>query len=1290
MPEGRYIKEKDEEIIFNFYTTQGDLMDMASITANKDTRNTATLNGVSFSDRFKDLFQEGGWTNNLQNNMLLTAIYACANENVYFDGMLQRLVDKISDIRPVDRMAQNNMLKLFMDDINIYAPYSDKIASLAKYVDFLINANNQVLKEDGYIVDEEDYQKKIDKHNKDLEVGAKYREARDILIKNGWDFKAHPEDEEFLRAVFDMARGNSEIENEVHSVFIDYAIGHKIYNAVDRDNAYKYFLDYINEKHLDTHGLMVDTVNFANGIREGSKGLVEETARMTAQTTDLFTIITEINNTVNKRGFIESQKGFSEGDDKFYNSFFINETDFKNSGNIFDAVFGKLISQQKKLSDKAASMSELELIADTFKIVKGNNEPMDLVKEVKERLIKADMYMDPDEELILDEERQSRIDANQKNMVALAKAYILHEVQNKDTKLFFEPYLADNKYTSNDPVACYLDINHPNRIKLSDLDANKVQHDTAILEGYLEDAGMLYGDQYHRYVMGAFNSKQQVRIRDRGQRIGAFTLEEFTEDLKDNGWDFEHYPTDENYAIMIFNAYDRLSRGYGALENCGEKLLSTKINGMYQRNEVLRAMYNELKDFRDDKTIDAICDYIQADLNETRVLEATDRVKKVQPVAFYNNNVYIADVNYMDLSDIMTRNGWSQYEVRVGELINRIYNACDVSYQNGNLSEELFNALQFGVNALKSLPANISADEISRFYSDFRKKIEPFKGIEGVDSLDEYLMLLDLEAVQIDRADKEQKNAVDEPENFFTVSGGIFDNDIPSAVIDKEIENNVKDIVNDKGVVEGINSNGYLYSVSNLNIKNTTAGNDNVIAVDQGVENNFMNDSDFDADTFEFEDRDGNRFADDVNDDINGYPEQERFLREYNDFKHMRKEFLGELEEIKLSLLSTAKQRNKGLGEEGSGTTLYKNMAKSLQEAMDVLSDFSSSADKVKEALSTFKDNSAKYFKERKSIFGKRGDGNIRFLASEKGARIADRFITMYDKQLSNLKDSGKDVRIGVDVHNVSEKSITLECGKLLGVNSEKRIGRQGPAELTDKYNALKEQAELVAEINKACKTKKTDPATEYIRKSMVERALKSNLGNVEKLKIRQELTGSTIKNKIKELKNNKVFSTWAKKNTNDLFKSWNNLIKAAKTVSDKSSDAINAMTGEFGTIGDYVNQNEKAVGKSAENYERLAKAVVNQFIAKDSKYAQALVSDAFLNNKNVYDMRDDYIKQVANYFQKEKILEKKGITVEKLNRSIESGALIKSAIKNVKPKAIKEPKTKENTKAKTQNVAGK
>ena len=70
--------------------------------------------------------------------------------------------------------------------------------------------------------------------------------------------------------------------------------------------------------------------------------------------------------------------------------------------------------------------------------------------------------------------------------------------------------------------------------------------------------------------------------------------------------------------------------------------------------------------------------------------------------------------------------------------------------------------------------------------------------------------------------------------------------------------------------------------------------------------------------------------------------------------------------------------------------------------------------------------------------------------------------------------------------------------------------------------------------------------------------------------------------------------------------------------------------------------------------------------------------------------MRDDYIKQVANYFQKEKILEKKGITVEKLNRAIESGSLIKSAIKNVKPKANAEAKAKDKSKAKSQNVAGK
>ncbi len=1289
MPDGKYITEIDEAAITNYYTSQPDLMDMTVWGTNKDARKNTMLNGVSYSDRFHDLFAEGGWPNNLQNNMILTLLYACANENQYFDDMLFRIVNKISEIRPVDRMAQNNMLKVILDDLDMYAPYSNKIASFAKYVDFLISNNNRILKSEGYQIEDEDFQKKVEKHNKDLEVGAKYREARDILVKNGWDYKAHPEDEEFLRSIFDLSRSGSDIGNEIYSVFIDYVLKNKIYNAVDRDNAYKHVLDYIHDKGLDNYGVLTDTIEFINGIREVSKKQVEETALMTAQTTDLFTIITEINNTVNKRGFIENQKGFSEGDDKFYNSLFINETDFNNAGVIFDAVFGKLLKQQKTLSNKAASMNELELIADTFKIIKGDNPPMDLIKEVKERLIKAEMYKDPDEELILDAERQSRIEINQKNMINLAKAYILHEVQNKDTKLIYEPYLVNNKYTRNDPVACYLDINHPNRIKLSDLDANKVQHDTAILGEYLEEAGMLYGDQYHRYVMGAFNSKQIVRIRDRGQRIGAYTLSDFTEDLRENGWDYNNYPVDENYAILIFNAYDPLSRGYKALEKCGEKLLSTKINGVYQRNELLREMYNELKDYRDDRTIDVICDYIQADLNETRTLEASDRVKKVQPVAFNNLNLYIDNVNFLQLSDTMTNNGWSQYDTRLGELINRIYKACDISNQNGVLSNDLFSALHFGVNTLKSLPANISAEEVSRFYSDFRKKIAPFKSVEGVDSLDEYLMLLDLEAVAIVQQAKDDKNRSVE-QNFFTISGGIFDRDIPGVAIDKSVENNMKEVVNDKGQTEGIVSNGYLYSISNLNIKNTTANKDNVIAVNQGVNELNYDESPFDAETFEFEDRDGNHEAYDVNEDINGYPEQERFLREYNNLKYMRKEFLGELEEIKLNLLSTAKQRDKGLGEDGTGTGLYKNMAKSLQGVLDVLSDFSSSADKVKEALNTYKEHSATYYKERKSIFGKRGDGGIRFHAAEKGARTADKFMTMYDNQLSRLKDSAKGVRIAVDVHEVSEKSITLECGKLLMVNSEKQIGRQNKMDLSKSYKALEEQAVLAAEINASFKADKADAANEYVRRAMVERALKTNLGNVEKLQIRQGLSDGSVKDKVNELRNNKVFNTWVKKDSKNIVKNWNNIVKAAETISSESADFISVMSEEFGSIAGYVTMGNNEIQASLDSYERLAKVVVNQFAAKEAMYAQALVSDAFLAKQNAYDMRDDYIKQVANYFQKEKILENKGITVEKLNRSIESGSLIKSAIKNVKPKANAEAKAKDKSKAKSQNVAGK
>ncbi len=178
-------------------------------------------------------------------------------------------------------------------------------------------------------------------------------------------------------------------------------------------------------------------------------------------------------------------------------------------------------------------------------------------------------------------------------MTTLAKLYILHEMQNPETGIFYEAYFGDRQYTMSDPVSQYLDINHPRIVKAKDLEEHKLQHDTNVLEYFGKDNGMLYEENYNAYVLGALHDKQIIKLKNPYQKINGISYTEARDILIQRGWNFTTNPSDENYLIMLFNSHDPMGKTHITVENSLKKLLETNIYGFHDRNNLLREIYND-------------------------------------------------------------------------------------------------------------------------------------------------------------------------------------------------------------------------------------------------------------------------------------------------------------------------------------------------------------------------------------------------------------------------------------------------------------------------------------------------------------------------------------------------------------------------------------------------------------------------------------------------------------------------------------------------------------------------
>ena len=1276
MPDATFKHENDEQQFINYIMSQKGLQDMIK-PYNTSVGRLKTLSGIPYREIHHQLFDDGRWTYNMQNHTLLMMLYSCAGSDKYLDFAIGGILNELSQNPPhsddpvQERIMQNQLLGYMTETLQRYAPYNEKVHALLNYADFAINANTSEVQKSspGYTYGPS-FEQKIAMEQNINRVAAEYTEFKQQLTENGWVFDDN--DEELLRTLFILRdTDNNNIGREIFDNFRDKALNTKIYNVVDKDNMYKFIQDYLIETKLDQYETTADLRNYIEGVRNENKREVEAKAKRTAQVTDLHTIITEIGNTTQNRSKITMLRGYEETDASFYNTHFVNEVDYGKASGVFDQIFGKLFKEQKKVSGKFAGMSELDRVTSTFKIMKeGAKEPMDLKKAVKDRLIRAEKYLDENEEGILPEEKFARQAVNERNMTTLAKLYVLHEMMNKKTNIIYEPYWADAQFDRNEPVADYLDINHPRIVKISDLDADKVQHDKNILEYYGEDKGMLFEQHYNDYVMGALNGNQVIRLHENKQQVMGVPYNYVREELMDKGWNFAANPTDENYLIMLFNAYDPMSNHYAQIEKCIGIMMETPVQNYYDRNNVLRTIYNELREHKKDSMmVESLCDYLLEDINRTKYPELRDQVIAAG-MGVHADDVYkrINNMDVIEMTQRMNQNGW-ELDVRLNTLVNKIYNAYDENYPSANALRDIH-------NALTNLPANITVDEMINLYNWMSTTLKPYnRNDEFAEELDNYIFLLGREAA----AQKEAEAGATEAGSVAT--GQYFRKNFSEKKVTTE-ENNEIQNVNGFAVTmnEDIKEEDFKYMDPHEDFFKKEGAPKRVYKND-GVENQ-REEQDIDFMT----------------------PENKRYAVAYNKFKYTKLGIFGELCLAAEKLQQTAKQKGKKLGEDGTGSPSYKNMALALADCLEILGNPDANPKDIVNTLKAFEKASEEYKKEHTSVFGKRGDGKKRLDVSEKwsGPRMSEVIIT-FKNVLKEVREAAKENREEIKLSEMSDKKVAFTGGKIFYSTDENMFARMSRDELEKEFrqqNAVAKQQAAVIEKLYALTDGRLDKTTfeeknlkgvtkeqfaaDCVAKQYFQMAMKDGIEAKELQEIIENIDNNFSK-EVTQLNKSKVFDKLVKKNPKNYFKIWNNVQKAGKDLEFTSSEFLEGIKEMFGVYSqdgqldaaeayvEYIipgkgdkNSKNRKIEDADSSYRKLAQIVSSQIVARNPEFAKGVAVEAVQREVTAHDVMNELREKIEKYLKETKVLESKGFSSEKLGRELEDGSFTRKTMVNI------------------------
>lgn len=426
------------------------------------------------------------------------------------------------------------------------------------------------------------------------------------------------------------------------------------------------------------------------------------------------------------------------------------------------------------------------------------------------------------------------------------------------------------------------------------------------------------------------------------------------------------------------------------------------------------------------------------------------------------------------------------------------------------------------------------------------------------------------------------------------------------------------------------------------------------------------------------------------------YPESYALANAYNEYHFIKQKMLDELTASSNKLIKTAKQAGKELGEEGSGTPLYRDMAKKLKVCIQKLQDPECPAAETRLALKEFEKAAKQYAKERKSVFGKRGDGKTRYDVSTaySGGRIQEMILT-FDKNLRDVVNAGEKTRSNFDMDSLTDKTLAFGCGRALNIDKEIKIPRQKKSVLEKSYKAAEAMSKAQAVVKQTVfDMKNSDPATLVVLKGYYDEAMKSSATLDEVKNIGKAIKNKEYENEATKLKNNRVFKEIVKDYPKNYYKVWNNVCKNGaelKYGSNEYLEVTKTMFTKLDSEGNNLNNHalldyvipegvpDKNTSKEEHDlaYKRLAQVVTSQILAKNDDFARGVVADA-LKNKTVPGEIVTMIRsEVEAKLKKSGVLDGKDFNVDKVGRELENGSIMKRTVVDMnraKPQKQKEP----------------
>ena len=413
------------------------------------------------------------------------------------------------------------------------------------------------------------------------------------------------------------------------------------------------------------------------------------------------------------------------------------------------------------------------------------------------------------------------------------------------------------------------------------------------------------------------------------------------------------------------------------------------------------------------------------------------------------------------------------------------------------------------------------------------------------------------------------------------------------------------------------------------------------------------------------------------------------------------------LEGLQRNLLSThdTQDMQQAREEIGSvGSSLFKDMESTLD-------DEESKPDEIRKALKAYQKAAATYYKERKSIFGKKDGAAIRLDSAELGSDAASEMLVYFD----NLR-AGLDTDIltlngytkEVSIHDITSALEDFKDAKRAGIY-EYDVPDLPEAAINGMADELKEISELQNNAEKDIKngldklgmdsekllTKPNevkDPyeaAVAYLAEK-AKRNIYGSKNNVNSIKvisskINRSLEDGSFKKEATSLSKNHVFKEVMKRGMN--FDKWARIEKQADAMIKSMSDSMNEINNTYPDISKFIMKDPDGKISSADKkYEKLGDYVSKQILTDPANRVIVQAIEA-----GYLDARADVVKVVVENLKQQKLIEKNdpgtlkdAISTGKLKKDM-IDKIIKSAQKKVqntaKEKAAEQEKKKQGPK---------